>query len=215
MAEDDASSWLSLGAARRYLGVNESTLRRWADAGQVRSVRTPGGHRRFARQDVQSLMETRRNAGGANLRELAFERIRARLDRPQEPAEQWYQSMPEERRLRLRPFGRRLLELMPDTIGTGGHMRPEAAQQAREIGRAYGEELSTAGLRLSDTVQAFTFFRRLLDEATAQMARERGFGSEETARAMEQISGLADLVLIAITEAYESRPTAPAGAGGA
>lgn len=203
MADEEANSWLSLGAARRYLGVNESTLRRWADAGQVRSVRTPGGHRRFAREDVQTLMATRRNSGAANLRELAFERIRAKLDRPHEPAATWYQSMPEEERSRLRPFGRRLLELMPDTVGVGGP-RPLAAEQAREIGRAYGEELAAAGLRLSDTVQAFTFFRRLLDEATAQLARERGLGSEETARAMEQISGLADLVLIAITEAYEA-----------
>jgi hypothetical protein len=100
---------------------------------------------------------------------------------------------------------------MPDTLGAGGP-RPQAAEQAREIGRAYGEELAAAGLRLSDTVQAFTFFRRLLDEATAQMARERGLGSQETSRAMEQISGLADLVLIAITEAYEARmASAPAG----
>jgi excisionase family DNA binding protein len=210
MSDEDTSSWLSLGAARRYLGVNESTLRRWADAGQVRSVRTPGGHRRFARADVQMLMESRRGSGSSNLRELAFERIRARLDRPQEPAASWYQSMPEEERLRLRPFGRKLLELMPDTLGAVGP-RPQAAAQAREIGRAYGEELAAAGLRLSDTVQAFTFFRRLLDEATAQMARERGLGSEETSRAMEQISGLADLVLIAITEAYEARmASAPA-----
>ena len=212
MADEDTSSWLSLGAARKYLGVNESTLRRWADAGQVRSVRTPGGHRRFAREDVQSLMHSRLG-GGSNLRELAFERIRARLDRPQEPAAGWYERMPEEERSRLRPFGRRLLELMPDTLGATGPP-PQVAEQAREIGRAYGEELASAGLRLSDTVQAFTFFRRLLDEAAAQMARERGLGSDETARAMEQISGLADLVLIAITEAYESRlATAPAGVG--
>ena len=47
------------------------------------------------------------------------------------------------------------------------------------------------------------------------MARERGLGSEETTRAMEQISGLADLVLIAITEAYEARlASTPAGVGG-
>ncbi|HSP55765.1 MAG TPA: MerR family DNA-binding transcriptional regulator, partial [Dehalococcoidia bacterium] len=42
--ENLATRWITLGQACKLLGVNESTLRRWADAGNVRSFRTPGGH---------------------------------------------------------------------------------------------------------------------------------------------------------------------------
>ena len=48
--------WITLGQACKLLGVNESTLRRWADAGHVRSFRTPGGHRRFSEEDLRVLM---------------------------------------------------------------------------------------------------------------------------------------------------------------
>ena len=41
------------------LGLSASTLRRWADAGVVRSYVTPGGHRRFSRTGVQALLPRR------------------------------------------------------------------------------------------------------------------------------------------------------------
>ena len=51
-------TWLGLGEACRTLGVNESTLRRWADAALVRTFRTPGGHRRFLLADLHRLTDT-------------------------------------------------------------------------------------------------------------------------------------------------------------
>lgn len=39
-------------SAAKHLGVAVSTLKRWADEGRVRCVRTPGGHRRFRIQDL-------------------------------------------------------------------------------------------------------------------------------------------------------------------
>ena len=49
--------WLTLGLARTLLGINEATLRQWADNGLVRAFRTPGGHRRFSTEDIYSLIE--------------------------------------------------------------------------------------------------------------------------------------------------------------
>ncbi|MDE2801655.1 MAG: helix-turn-helix domain-containing protein, partial [Chloroflexota bacterium] len=49
--------WVSLGGACRMLGVNESTLRNWADQGVIRAFRTPGGHRRFLREDLVAAMQ--------------------------------------------------------------------------------------------------------------------------------------------------------------
>ena len=48
----DQGEWLSLGKAATLLGVHSMTLRRWSDSGRFPSFRTPGGHRRFARKDI-------------------------------------------------------------------------------------------------------------------------------------------------------------------
>jgi excisionase family DNA binding protein len=59
------AEWLTLGAAARYLGVAESTLRTWADKGHVRSIRTPGHHRRFRRRDLDVFLHrSGRRRGG-------------------------------------------------------------------------------------------------------------------------------------------------------
>ena len=46
---------LPIGVAARELGVAIETLRRWDAAGEIRTVRTPGGQRRFARSEVDRL----------------------------------------------------------------------------------------------------------------------------------------------------------------
>jgi excisionase family DNA binding protein len=45
---------MSLGEAARYLGVSDPTLRKWTDDGAIRVFRTPGGHRRFLRDELDS-----------------------------------------------------------------------------------------------------------------------------------------------------------------
>ena len=48
--------WLTLSEASRLLGVHPATLRQWADAGQVPSYRTPGGHRRFEASELRAYL---------------------------------------------------------------------------------------------------------------------------------------------------------------
>ena len=47
---------LGTNAAAKLVGVHPDTLRRYADAGRVRHYLTPGGQRRFRREDVVSLL---------------------------------------------------------------------------------------------------------------------------------------------------------------
>lgn len=54
-ALNSLNQWLTLQEAARLLGVHQNTLRRWADAGYIRVQRTPGGHRRFERAQVEQL----------------------------------------------------------------------------------------------------------------------------------------------------------------
>lgn len=49
------SPWLRLSEATDILHASESTVRRWADLGHITVIRTPGGQRRFSREDVERI----------------------------------------------------------------------------------------------------------------------------------------------------------------
>jgi excisionase family DNA binding protein len=56
--------WLTLGQAAKYLGVAQSTIRKWSDQGRVPAFYTPGGHRRYRRGDLDAFLE--RSGPGAS-----------------------------------------------------------------------------------------------------------------------------------------------------
>lgn len=70
-APANAPDWLTLGQAAKYLGVAQSTIRKWSDQGRVPAFYTPGGHRRYRRADLEAFLE-RSGPGG---REQAGPRI--------------------------------------------------------------------------------------------------------------------------------------------
>ena len=53
---DGSSEWLTLGQAATYLGVAQSTVRKWSDSGRLSAFYTPGGHRRFRRGDLDAFL---------------------------------------------------------------------------------------------------------------------------------------------------------------
>ena len=53
----DDSEWLTLGQAARFLGVAQSTIRKWSDNGRVPAFYTPGGHRRYRRSDLETFLD--------------------------------------------------------------------------------------------------------------------------------------------------------------
>jgi excisionase family DNA binding protein len=65
MARRDDTEWLTLGQAARFLGVAQSTIRKWSDQGRVRAFYTPGGHRRYRRADLETFLDRSGPAGRA------------------------------------------------------------------------------------------------------------------------------------------------------
>src|SRR3712207_8401049 len=55
--------WLTLGQAAKYLGVAQSTIRKWSDSGRLPAFYTPGGHRRFRRGDLDQFLGSSRGGG--------------------------------------------------------------------------------------------------------------------------------------------------------
>lgn len=197
-AGDAAPRWVNLGRACEILGVNESTVRRWADSGEIRCFRTPGGHRRFAEEDLHTLIRGDRDD---ELETAAVRRIRRKLHSGRKDAD-WYGSLAQSEREALRPLGRRLVELVGDYISRR-QPRSDIEEEVDAIGRSYGELLVERETPLLRAMQAFTFFRRSLDETAKQLAERNEMDAEQAARAREQIGGLADRVLLGVTAAYD------------
>jgi len=197
-----ATRWISLRHACALLGVNQSTVRRWADSGQIRSFRTAGGgrgvgHRRLAEADVLAMTGGVRPA----LEAAAVNRIRRQLHGRNDP--EWYSTIEEGERDALRPLGRRLVELVSDYLD---RRRPRTVVELEidEIGRSYGAMLHDSGTSLPAAIQGFTFFRKSLDETAKRLAERSDMTADEASRAREEIAALADRVLIGVAGAYDA-----------
>lgn len=203
---EEPTTWITLGAASKLLGVSESTIRRWADRGDIRSYRTAGGHRRVAEEDVRRIVE---QGGGAPARtserieSLAVARVRRRLARSRStPQMSWLSALGDPERERLRLLGRQLVDLFARAISAGGRVDRHAAD-ARAIGREYGRILAGAGVGVAAAVTAFNRLRHSLEETASQIAAESGLSVERTIDALEQVLGLADVVLEGMAEMYD------------
>ena len=168
--------WLSLRDACRLLDVSDTTLRQWADAGHLRVYRTPGGHRRFLRQDVESLTQTphpsadpaRENTGEGP----ALRRIRRRLSQDSVTHQPWFQAVEPEGHDRMRLFGRRLLSLLLQE-SQPRRRRQELLAEARVLGQEYGSEMLERNVALTDSVEAFIFFRSMVLDSAPEASWSR------------------------------------------
>ena len=53
----ERSRLLTPGEVAMLFRVDPKTVTRWAAAGRISSIRTPGGHRRFRESEVRALLE--------------------------------------------------------------------------------------------------------------------------------------------------------------
>jgi excisionase family DNA binding protein len=210
--ESLGTRWITLGQACKLLGVNESTLRRWADAGHVRSFRTPGGHRRFSEEDLRVLMAGQVPATTEPynaISNIALARIRRRLQRGRGQSQHWFSNLDEGDREKLRPLGRRLVALVSEYL-TRGARRGDLLDEAKGIAREYGQLLVKDGMSLRDAVEGFTFFRKTLDETAMEEAQKNELTTDKAIELWELLTNLGDQVLISIAESYEEAGMASA-----
>lgn len=197
---------MSLGEVSRALEINEATLRQWADRGRLRVYRTPGGHRRFWREDVESLLNGDAAAPPPHPNpapeDLALRRIRRKISHIDLAEQPWMESFQAGGRDRMRLFGRRLLSLLLQDAWNGrGRRKGETLSETHMLGHEYGSEMAARGVPLTHSVQAFLFFRQAVVDA-AQPERLR------------QVVEISDRVLLGLVDAYNSRLTTDCGAAG-
>lgn len=199
-----SSRWVTLRRACEILGVDESTLRRWADAGRLRVYRTPGGHRRFSLVNLEEMVAgDKRHRGADEMERLAVARIRRQLQRARQDEDGWYASLSDANRQKLRDLGRRLVEMVGEYLDRRSR-RSGLLDEALEIGGAYGRILIDAGLPLPSAVGAYIGFRKTMDETTRQAAVRESLPTEDALEACGQVHALGDQVLLGIAAAYEA-----------
>ncbi len=189
------------------LGVHPSTLRQWADSGKIPTVRTPGGHRRFAESDVRALLEPEplQPSGVQLLVQSALGRTRLEVSGGKLDEQSWYQRFDETDKAEHRELGRKLLAMVMQYL-TQPSDRSSILEDARSLGRSYGERSLVKKLSLTEAVRAFLYFQDFLMDGVIQMSETMGQNVNiDLVNTYQQINVFINEILVAMLEVYEKK----------
>jgi excisionase family DNA binding protein len=203
----ETDEWLPLSAAAKQLGVHITTLRRWADNGEIPVMVTPGGHRRFAAADIAQFARQRQPVGADHLETAWADQAlsQARQEIVVRQNQPWITTFDDAARSQYRVLGRQLLGLTMQYLSdeNGGTILQEAAN----IGRQYGQIGLDAQLPLTDALQASMFFRDMLLETALQLPENARIKPDANVRLLRRINTLLNTVQIGIVEVYDVSPS--------
>ena len=213
-ASVEQERWLTLSEAANLLGVHPTTLRSWADAGQIQMFRTPGGHRRFAEADIRRFLNSGRTLmvtpAVESRASSMLEHTRADLAQQASHGERWLTAPDEAERSRRRESGKRLLALTIQYL-VRERGREDILAAGRQLGAQYGATAAQQGLALADTTRAFLFFRESMSQAIRGTHLPAGQADADTARIESRLKHFMDEVLFATLDAYETARLTPFG----
>jgi excisionase family DNA binding protein len=206
------SPWLSLGEASRLLGITPGTLRRWADHGDIAAFVTPGGHRRFPRSAIESLVPRPRSRRPVltGLAASASRVTRAYLQtrRPGRPAvDPGIAALTDAERADLKDRGRKLLLLLLDHLNEEPRRSSLKLAEAEDQAAQYGRRASALGASLSATLEAFVRFRGAYIAELAGIARRRRLDTREATALLVEGESAVDRLLVALTSGYAAERT--------
>jgi excisionase family DNA binding protein len=197
--------WMNLGEAAALLGVHPSTLRAWADRGEITAHRTPGKHRRFLRTEIETWAASRREAPAAGqlVVESALGRARMQAAESVLRGTAWYRRLSETRKAEFREAGRRMLHLVLGYLREG---EESILKEGERTGREYERLGRAAGLSLTETVQVFLYFRDFLNDAVLEVAQAAGArGGRGWAGMQRKIGEFTNRVLLSLIESHGER----------
>jgi excisionase family DNA binding protein len=196
----ESDGWLALGPAARLLGVDPDTLRRWADAKRVQSFTTPGGHRRFARRELDRVLAIRRSgrrtlaALGATPERFARaygRQYRAGVAAPAAATED------EADREAFRTDGRRLVEALLTYLDAGSAAeRALTESDANDAVDQTARRLARAGMSAVDATAAFVAARAPFLSALESLGRRRALDASSVMRLYAEAATLLDRLLL-------------------
>ncbi len=209
-AKGQGEEWLSLKEAAALLGVHPATLRAWADAGRIPSRRTAGGHRRFARRDIEAWLHAHGAEPGVQmLIAYTLGQLRLELARGAGSQAPWFERIQMQGEV-ARAFQATCYRLLEELQA---YIRDHDPQRPRRIGLRYAEQALAADLTLGDLLRAFVHFGGYLLESTFRMV-EMGGSPERWHEVYRDVTSFYNETLLAMVEGYlERAPWAKAAAG--
>ncbi|RIK23909.1 MAG: DNA-binding protein [Anaerolineae bacterium] len=201
-------TWLTLSEAAAYLDVHPTTIRRWANNGDLPVLVTPGGHRRFATADLARFARERsaiRNVNGYAGLWATKALANSRQELMASNKQNWLTYFDEEGRTRNRQLGQRLMGLTLQYLSSEASEEQGEAilEEARRIGRQYAENSIRQGLPLRATLEASMFFRDSLIETALQLPESANIRPETNVRLMRRVNALLNAVHLAVADVYD------------
>ena len=199
------TNWLSLKIAAEKLSVHPTTLRRWADNGKIPVMVTPGGHRRFAIEDIDQVSQRSLNVRSRDKIENVWAEKAitvTRQDISNQPAT-WMASLTESDRDKHRKMGQQLMGLTLQFIGADGTDDESILVETRALGTRYGQIGREMGMSLTEALQAAMFFRDRMVESALQLPDSARIRPEANLRLLQRINTLLNEVQLAIAAEYE------------
>lgn len=198
-------SLVGISEASHILGVSEAALRQWTNDGKIKAFVTPGGHRRYSKEELKKFLTLRQKKLG--IKDLAAEientiPLHRELSRTYLNSTSWYDRLDKDTRERLGDLSRRLLKLIIRYI-TEPLKREEIINLARDIGRSFGQLLAQLGLPLNDSIEAFIVHRVPLLNAATSIIRKREAYNGRLIEAISKVDYIMDEVLVALVSARE------------
>ena len=204
MTQVETDRWLTLSAAAKKLGVHTTTLRRWADKGNIPVMLTPGGHRRFAADDVAQFTQRQRSPHPGEIESHWADQalVQTRQEIVVRRDQAWMTTFDDATRTQYRILGRQLLGLTMQYLSdeNGGDILKEAGH----IGRQYGEIGLYAELPLTEALEASMFFRDMLMETALQLPENTHIKPDANIRLLRRVNTLLNTVQLAIAEVYDA-----------
>lgn len=198
------TQWLTLTEAAEALRVHPTTLRRWADSGQIPVFLTPGGHRRFAMSDVKDIAARRHSVRrvGPVERIWAEQALKqARMKLAEQEQSRWMKIQDDRGRDRHRNMGQQLMGLILDFL-TAEEEDEALIRRAREFGRHYGRASRELRLPLTEALGAAMFFRDTLTATAVQLPENIRIPTGSQVRLVHRIGRIVNEVQLGVADAY-------------
>jgi len=209
-------AWLTIHEASDLIGVSPATLRRWTEAGDLEAFVTPGGHRRFARSSILSLLPSvpkrrRRLHELGETPERVVRQYRRELAEHPSPGD-WVQQLGEADRESFREPGRRILT---GVLGFLDAATPEESERslggAMDASSWYGSMARERGIGIDVLTETFLQFRMPFLHELGRIARRRRLQTDEAMDLLLAASRVFDRLILGLIHGYDDVPSpAPA-----
>lgn len=197
---------LSIREASHLLGVSMATLRQWTDEGLIPAFVTPGGHRRYSRENIESFLASHRKP--RRIKDIATE-LEGTLAEHRDLAKSFledkglYELFTPEARQRVMHIGRSAIGLVATAVTSESEVgSSEWQNEMNKVGQELGEVFAAAGIPLNIAIRFMSAQRKLLISNLVASVKAKGMRAQRVVESLPVVISLLDEITIAAVDEY-------------